>query len=515
MDKKTLLAVALSALVLIGFQAFLAPKAPVNGDFATAEEVAKNSENIDTASENPAENQPVQQAFSYDEARAVTQQKLTTLSTADLTITFNEISGNILKADIQHYNGKPINVGFGDGEQDYMIAGTGTSAAFSSKEMSSGDTKTLIFTATQNDLVVTKKYKITEGSYLIDASIEVANIGDRSIELPLSLQIGPGLGEGAEDSKLIFQGPLMYDGKKVRREKAEKVKSPVTYENPEWIGYTSTYFIFAALGGNFSEGIIQKSGDSAVIKEIEKVVVNPSSKYTKDYKLFVGPKKYTLLKSVGYKLSKSIDFGYFSFLAIPFLDMLNFFYKYVHNYGFAIILLTLVVKLVTFPLTQKSMVSMKRMQLLQPKMAELKEKYGSDKQKLNQAVMEMYKKEKVNPFGGCLPIIIQIPVFFALYKTLLVSIELKDSPFIFYITDLSVKDPYYITPILMGVTMFIQQRLSPQTGDPVQQKVFMFMPVIFTFLFLQFQSGLVLYWLTNNVLSIAQQYFINKKNNLR
>ncbi|QAR32233.1 membrane protein insertase YidC [Geovibrio thiophilus] len=504
MDKKTLLAVALSALVLLGFQAFFAPKAPVADNVTTAAET-ENVAAADTAEQTSAE--PVV----LGETLPVSPDKLTTISTADLTLTFNEISGNILKAEIQQYNGKPIHTFFGDGKQDYMIAGTGTSAAFTSQEIKKGDTTTLVFTSTQNDLIVTKKYQIKEGSYLIDASVEVANTGNISVEIPLSVQIGPGLGNGIADSKLVFQGPLMFDGKKIRREKEDKVKAPEVYEKPVWIGYTSPYFLFAAAGGDFNEGIIQKSGDSAVIKGTDKAVVNPASKYTKEFKLYIGPKKYTLLKETGFSLTKSIDFGYFSFLAIPLLNLMNFFYSYVHNYGLAIILLTVVVKLVTFPLTHKSMVSMKRMQLLQPKMTELREKYAKDKQKLNQAVMELYKKEGVNPFGGCLPIVIQIPVFFALYKSLLVSIELKGSPFILHIADLSLKDPYYITPVLMGITMFIQQRLSPQSGDPMQQKVFMFMPLIFTFLFLNFSSGLVLYWLTNNILSITQQYFINKK----
>jgi len=506
MDKKTLLAVALSALVLIGFQAFFAPKAPVADNATTATETAAAAPSADETADTQTSAPLV-----LGETAPVSADKLKTISTADLTLTFNEISGNILKAEIQQYNEKPIHIGFGDGKQDYMTAGTGTSAAFSSKEIKKGDTTSLVFTSTQNDLVITKKYEIKEGSYLIDASVEVANTGNRSVELPISVQIGPGLGDGVADSRLVFQGPIMYDGKKVRREKEDKIKAPEVYSTPEWIGYTSTYFLFAAAGGGFTEGIIQKSGDSAVIKGTDKAVVNPASKYTKEFKLYIGPKKYTLLKETGFGLTKSIDFGYFSFLAIPLLNLMNFFYGYVHNYGAAIILLTVVVKLVTFPLTQKSMVSMKRMQLLQPKMTELREKYAKDKQKLNQAVMELYKKEGVNPFGGCLPIVIQIPVFFALYKALLVSIELKGSPFILHIADLSLKDPYYITPVLMGITMFVQQRLSPQSGDPMQQKVFMFMPIIFTFLFLQFQSGLVLYWLTNNILSIAQQYFINKK----
>jgi YidC/Oxa1 family membrane protein insertase len=193
------------------------------------------------------------------------------------------------------------------------------------------------------------------------------------------------------------------------------------------------------------------------------------------------------------------------------LKFMIYIYDFTKNYGVAIIILTIVVKLLTYPLTIKSMASMKKMQAIQPKLMELRAKFKNEPQKLNAAMMELYRKHGVNPMSGCLPMIIQIPIFFALYKALLVSVELKGSPFIFWITDLSAKDPYYITPIIMGITMFIQQKMTPSTMDPMQQKLFLFMPIIFTFLFLNFPSGLVIYWLTNNILSIAQQYYINKK----
>jgi YidC/Oxa1 family membrane protein insertase len=190
---------------------------------------------------------------------------------------------------------------------------------------------------------------------------------------------------------------------------------------------------------------------------------------------------------------------------------LKFFHGYLGNWGFAIILLTVCIKALFWPLTQKSYSSMKAMQKLQPKMAKLREKYANDKQRLNTEMMTLYKENRVNPFGGCLPILIQIPVFFALYQVLLRSIELRHAPFMWWITDLSAKDPYYVTPLIMGVTMFLQQKMTPTTMDPMQARLMMMMPVVFTFLFLNFPSGLVIYWLVNNVLTIAQQYLINRK----
>jgi len=192
------------------------------------------------------------------------------------------------------------------------------------------------------------------------------------------------------------------------------------------------------------------------------------------------------------------------------LWLLKFFYNLIHNYGVAIILLTIVIKLILYPLTHKSFKSMKEMQKIQPKITALREKYKDNKEMLNKEIMTLYRTQKVNPLGGCLPMLLQIPVFFALYKVLLDSIELRHAPFIFWIQDLSAKDPYYITPILMGASMFIQQKMTPQVGDPTQAKLMLMLPIVFTFMFLNFPSGLVIYWLVNNLLSIAQQFYINK-----
>jgi YidC/Oxa1 family membrane protein insertase len=217
------------------------------------------------------------------------------------------------------------------------------------------------------------------------------------------------------------------------------------------------------------------------------------------------------MKALNVGLENAIDFGsWIKWLAMPLLIVLKWIFQYVQNYGIAIIILTILIKIIFWPLGNKSYKSMKEMQKLQPKMQELREKYKDDKQKLSQETMALYKTHKVNPLGGCLPILIQIPVFFGLYKVLLYAIELRHSPFFFWIQDLSAKDPYYITPIIMGATMFIQQKMTPTMGDPMQAKIMLLMPVVFTFLFLNFPSGLVLYWLFNNIISIGQQVYINK-----
>ncbi len=210
-------------------------------------------------------------------------------------------------------------------------------------------------------------------------------------------------------------------------------------------------------------------------------------------------------------MGRVVSFGFFDPVAKPMLFLLNLFYKFIPNYGLAIILLSVGIKIIFWPLTHKSQKSMKAMQKLQPKIAELKEKYKNNKEELNRKTMEFYRTNKVNPLGGCLPIVIQIPVFFALYRFLLNSIELRHAPLIsFWINDLASKDPTYISPLVMGASMFIQQKMTPTVGDPAQAKIMLIMPVMFTFMFLSFPSGLVLYWLVTNVLSIGQQYYINK-----
>jgi len=242
----------------------------------------------------------------------------------------------------------------------------------------------------------------------------------------------------------------------------------------------------------------------------QKATLNPGQSINTTQKLFFGPKDIDILKAQGVQLEGAIDLGWFSAIAKPLLHALKLFYGYLHNYGLAIIVITVILKILFFPLTHKSYKSMKEMQKLQPKMQELKDKFKDDRDGLNRAVMELYKAHKVNPLGGCLPMIVQIPVFFGLYKALMFSIELRHAPFYFWLQDLSAKDPYYVTPIIMGATMFIQQKMTPTNMDPIQAKMMLALPVVFTFMFLNFPSGLVLYWLVNNILTIAQQAYINK-----
>jgi len=505
MDKRTLLAVVLSMAVLMIFQ-FIYKPAPVVIDNATVENVAStdktNSENLE-ANVGETQTKPI-------ELPQETPTKNFEVETDNFIVYFNENTGNINSVKIKNFEHAGIAPQFQSEKGDYLKIHTLNVKPTKSKIYNDGDKKIVEFEYEKDNIIVSRKY-IIDQSYLITVKESLANISESSIRLSYDVAIGPGLGQGFVDSKYLFSGPLAYDGKKVKQQKPNKIEKDIEVKDAEWFGYTSKYFAFIKVNTDVKNAIFKKYNNSAIVKSSTEIILNPKSKDEKSFILFVGPKKYDLLSSYGYNLQKSIDFGVFSFLAIPMLKVMNIFYGATKNYGWSIILLTIIIKIITYPLTYKSMSSMKKMKDLQPKMTEIKEKFKGDAQKMNAAMMELYKKHGVNPMGGCLPMLIQIPIFFALYKALLVSIELKGAPFIFWITDLSEKDPYFITPILMGASMFFQQRLTPAAGDPIQQKLFLFMPVIFTFMFLNFPSGLVIYWLTNNILSIGQQLIINKK----
>ncbi|MFT7140316.1 MAG: YidC/Oxa1 family membrane protein insertase, partial [Sulfitobacter sp.] len=247
-------------------------------------------------------------------------------------------------------------------------------------------------------------------------------------------------------------------------------------------------------------------GFTSPVRQIE-----PGSTGQLSAQLYIGPKDQYRLEEISEGLNLTVDYGFLWWLAQPLFHLLTFIHGIVGNWGLSIIVLTIIVKSCLYPLSAASFRSMAKMRKLQPEMARLKDRYGDDKQQFSQAMMELYKKEGANPLGGCLPILLQMPVFLALYWTLMESVELRHAPFILWIDDLSAMDPYFVLPILMGISMFVTQMLQPEPPDPIQAKVFKFMPIMFTFFFLWFPSGLVLYWFINNLLSIMQQYYVTRQ----
>jgi YidC/Oxa1 family membrane protein insertase len=244
--------------------------------------------------------------------------------------------------------------------------------------------------------------------------------------------------------------------------------------------------------------------------QIPIAAIAAGSSYVESTRLFIGPQEETLLEKIapGFDLIK--DYGYLTVIAKPIFWLLEQIHSYVANWGWSIVILTLIIKLIFFPLSAASYKSMARMKEVQPRLMNLREQFKGDPQKLNRAMMDLYKQEKINPLGGCLPVVVQIPVFIALYWVLLSSVEMRNAPWILWIKDLSVPDPYFILPVIMAVSMFVQTRLNPTPPDPLQAKIMLWMPIIFSVMFFFFPAGLVLYWVVNNILSIAQQWQINQ-----
>jgi YidC/Oxa1 family membrane protein insertase len=386
-----------------------------------------------------------------------------------------------------------------------------------SLRLAKGERKSLTFSwrSPQGDLF-SKSYTFTGDSFAVDLDQQIVNNSGARVDGVIRLALKNRMAAVKGDTRFEVYGPSTLADNAIQNLKIDdltKGGAKLYSKDILWSGFGDKYFFNAVLSRNGSIAGAQVQERQGFVENVvssAKLAVDPGRSLVFATRLYFGPKDLDILKAQGSRLEEVIDFGWFSSLAKPLLYSLKYFHRYTHNYGIDIIIITVILKLLFFPLTHKSYKSMKEMQVLQPKMAALKEKFKNDRDAMNKAVMELYKTNKVNPMSGCLPMLVQIPVFFALYKALMFSIELRHAPFMLWIHDLADKDPYYVTPVIMGVTMFIQTKMTPSQMDPMQQKVMLALPVVFTFMFLNFPSGLVLYWLVNNVLTIAQQAYINK-----
>lgn len=375
---------------------------------------------------------------------------------------------------------------------------------------------------TAEGLEMVKTFTFSADTYGVECSVKLQNLSDQTLRGRTTLVWAPGLEppEGGEKSSMFsasrygYQGALYHEGGgRPDKVKGGKLEGQKNFEGPfNWIASEDMYFVAALIPSDESMGALARKGSGGRVEVgvFAQVELPPGTAVSMDAVAYIGPKEMVSLKAVSETLIKTIALGIFGFIAKPILDMLNFFYKYVGNYGLSIIIVSGLIKIVFIPFSTISHRSMKKMSKLQPKINALRDRYKKDRDKLNQEIMKLYQENKVNPASGCLPILVQIPVFFALYRALLGAIELRHAPFYLWITDLSAKDPIYITPIIMGATMFLQQKMTPVTGDPRQAKIMMFMPVVFTALFLSFPSGLVIYWTVNNVLTVGHQYWMNR-----
>jgi YidC/Oxa1 family membrane protein insertase len=369
---------------------------------------------------------------------------------------------------------------------------------------------TLRFRDSASGLTVVKRLTFHQGSYLVDVDVTVEGLpGAYDVVLGTNF----GIVEWGDGFIGLIGSALQVDGK-VEKETPDKGAEIERKGAVQWVALQDKYFLSV---------LMPKSANAAWAKKEEEKLVSagvrvPAGGPTTALQLYAGPKEYDTLRSLNVGLEETIDFGWFIFgswsvvkaVAKPIFYVLRFINEYTHNYGLTIILLTMGIKLLFVPLQFKSYKSMKQMQMIQPKVLGLQEKYKDDRDKLNKELIKLYRDHKVNPVGGCLPMVLQMPVFVALFNILYMTIDLRQAPFFGWITDLSVQDPYYVLPIIMGATMVIQQKITPTTMDPTQAKIMLVLPVFMTFLFINFPAGLVLYWLTNNVLTIGQQVLTDR-----
>ncbi|WP_020693854.1 membrane protein insertase YidC [Noviherbaspirillum massiliense] len=379
----------------------------------------------------------------------------------------------------------------------------------------------LVLESEQNGVKLTKTYTFQRGSYTIDLKHEVANQSGAPVNPSLYLQLvrDGSKPEGESRFYSTFTGPAIYtdaekfqklDFKKIEEGKAEHA----TKADNGWFALVQHYFVSAFIPPqNVAREIYTKKvGNNlyAVGEILPLGTVAPGATATMDTHLYSGPQESAVLEKIAPGLELVKDYGWLTIVAKPIFWLMTQIHKLLGNWGWTIIVLTILIKLAFFPLSAASYRSMAKMKTVTPRMQAIRERYKSDPQKMNQAMMELYKTEKINPLGGCLPIVVQIPVFIALYWVLLASVEMRGAPWLGWIHDLTAPDPFYILPILMAVSMFIQTKLNPTPPDPVQAKVMMFMPIVFSVMFFFFPAGLVLYWVVNNVLSIAQQWVITR-----
>tara|TARA_S200000501_G_scaffold8944_1_gene8061 strand:+ start:1032 stop:2642 length:1611 start_codon:yes stop_codon:yes gene_type:complete len=464
-----------------------------------------------------------------------------TLSNNDLAITIDTAGGTIKKADLLNYfettepNSK--NISLLDFDKDYYVAQSGLLHDKSSNRIEKPKLAPnhhdlyIVKSKRNNSLVlewknedsgikVLKKIYLDEAGYRINIENTVINGSNKAWSGRQYRQIRrKSTGEGRSWVTPTFTGGAYYDGtyNKISYDEIAE-KKPKFNVLSGWVAMMEHYFVSAWFFPKEENNLFYTKEilvddyrrDYIIGARSEAVLVQPKETGKLNSSLYVGPKLQKELENISDGLELTIDYGVLTFISKPLFWLLDKIYSIVGNWGWAIILLTLLIKLAFYKLSETSYKSMAKMKQFSPKIQSIRERYGSDRQKMNQAMMDMYRQEKINPLGGCWPILIQIPVFIALYWVLLESVELRQADFIFWLNDLSAKDPYFVLPLIMGASMYFQQKLNPAPPDPMQAKVMQMLPIIFTAFFAFFPSGLVLYWVVNNLLSIAQQWKITK-----
>lgn len=530
MERRVLLATLLMILVLLGWQYFLASRQPP----PPPEEASRGTESAPAqASPPPASKPPTLKPTRFVATEALgVPEKDVVVETTVLRAVFSTKGAVVKSWQLKRYtleDGRPVEV----------IPPKGPSAASLATWIEPGELVlpvyqvdkeqlTLLSPEEEGSLTFTymspsglrmeKTLRFTGDSYKVEVNLKVANFGKEAFAFTPQLTWGPGFpGEEGNRRNPLLPPTIWVDGKRVK-EKVEKLQGMAIHEGAVgWAALHDTYFAAALVPRDLkSKAFVTKDRDGYPIVGLlgEPRTLPPGGRSEALFASYAGPKELDRLKASGHSLDALVDFGFFDFLARPALAFMKFLHRYTGNYGIAIIILTILIKVLFHPLTHKSVKAMQAMQALQPKIAALRERYKNNPQKLNQETMELYKRQGVSPLGGCLPMLLQIPIFIALYNALSGAVELWRAPLDgYWIKDLSAADRFHILPILMGGSMFIQQKLSPSVGDPRQAQLMLYlMPVLFTVMFWNFPSGLVLYWLVNNLLQISEQKLILRRN---
>ncbi len=549
MDRQVLIAVALSALLVIGYQEYLRIYYPNLGKKPHA--VPSPPPGTPDVLPQPATSIPAPPPVEETSARPSED---IAVETPLIHAGFSKLGGRLVSLRLKHYRAsidpqspalELVNAGTShDMPLGVVLRGTNSLSDQSvvyepsktSLEIGANETAELVLRGeTPDGVSIAKRLRFDGGSYGFGLGLEVSDTHQAYTEAGIRWTHSP----TESQTRYSFQGPeALVGGKLLHFGEAEleqgvvlpdtRVASEAPPPPIHWAGYADSYFLSAMLPKeNDAVRLWVKKDNGEIFSE----VLVPTTAFTASpypFTVYAGPKDLNALGSVGHNLTRTVNLGWFSFVAEPMLRILKLFHRFTGNYGVDIILLTVLVKLITVPLTHKSFKSMQEMQKLQPQMKKLQEKYADDRTALNKEVMELYRRHNVNPLGGCLPMIVQMPIFIGLYNALLSAVELRHAPFALWINDLSAPDrlpPFPQPPLaviagtdiripvltlLMGVSMLVQQRMTPQTGDPAQQRMMMIMPLVFTVMFINFPSGLALYWLVNNVLTIAQQMIMQR-----
>ena len=449
---------------------------------------------------------------------------INSLENSKLVIKYDSNSGELLFSQLKDY---PISLGSDQNviildhnkkkytaSSNIQVKDQNTTPIFSVVEEASDNAK--LSSTNIPNIAFVKEIQLIQDSHQIKIKNTVINKGNKDLFVRNYEVISRDDNSMASIMLPTYTGSAYYDNEnkfsKISFDDILESDEPIKAEE-SWISMIEHYF-FSAWLPTTGQKTIYTNHDQGVYtigSTSRYIAINPGQSYSFDSFMFVGPKLQSEISGLAEGLDLTVDYGVLTFLSAPLFWILEIIYSVFGNWGVSIIILTVLIKAVFFKLSETSYRSMAQMKKLNPRMQALKERYSEDKKKFSEALMRMYKEEKVNPLGGCLPILIQIPVFIALYWVLVESVEMRHAPFVGWIKDLASADPLFVLPIAMGVSMYIQQKLNPAPTDATQQKIFLFLPFIFTALFATFPSGLVLYWLTNNILSIAQQYVINKR----